>query len=186
VKSVKEFIALARARPDALTYASSGNGTITHLSGELFKLMTEVRMTHVPYKGEAASFPDVASGRIQFAYGSVGFYGRQLADGKVKLIAVASPSRLKDYPNLQTFAEAGYPDINLAGWGALFLPAGVPPAIVDRWSRELQRITALPEVQKRIIDKGFLPAIRRLVKAIPAERQTSPTRIEIMSLMSCS
>lgn len=157
VTTLADVVKLAKEKPGTLSFGSYGLGSAAHIIGAGLNRAAGIDITHVPYKGEAASFPDVASGRIQFAYGSVGFYGRQLADGKVKLIAVASPSRLQEYPNLQTFAEAGYPDINLAGWGALFLPAGAPPAIVDRWSREVQRITALPEVQKRIIDMGFLP-----------------------------
>jgi tripartite-type tricarboxylate transporter receptor subunit TctC len=155
--TLADVVKLAKEKPGTLSFGSYGLGSGAHVIGAGLNKAAGIDITHVPYKGEAASFPDLASGRVQFAYGSVGFYGRQLGDGKVKLIAVASPSRLKEYPDLQTFSEAGYPDINLAGWGALFLPAGAPAAIVDRWSREVQRITALPDVQKRIVDMGFLP-----------------------------
>jgi tripartite-type tricarboxylate transporter receptor subunit TctC len=80
-----------------------------------------------------------------------------LSEGRVKLIAVAAPKRLRDFPSVQTFAEAGFPEVNLAGWGALFLPAGTPSAIVDKWNAEVRRICALPDVQKRIFDMGFEP-----------------------------
>jgi tripartite-type tricarboxylate transporter receptor subunit TctC len=157
VATLADVVKLAKEKPGSLSFGSYGLGSGAHVIGAGLNKAAGIDITHVPYKGEAASFPDLASGRIQFAYGSVGFYGRQLSEGKIKLIVVASPSRLKEYPDVPTFAEAGYPDINLAGWGALFLPAGTPPAIVDKWSREVQRITQLPDVLKKIADMGFLP-----------------------------
>ncbi|MFT3820875.1 MAG: tripartite tricarboxylate transporter substrate binding protein [Rubrivivax sp.] len=155
--TLADVVKLAKEKPGTLSFGSYGLGSGAHVIGAGLNKAAGIDITHVPYKGEAASFPDLASGRIPFAYGSVGFYGRQLSEGKVKLIVVASPSRLKEYPDVPTFAEAGYPDINLAGWGALFLPAGTPPALVDKWSKEVQRITTMPDVQKKIADMGFLP-----------------------------
>lgn len=157
VKSLADVVRLAKEKPGGLTYGSYGLGSGGHIIGAGLNKAAGVDIAHVPYKGEAASFPDLVSGRIQLAYGSVGFYARQLSEGKVKLIAVASPTRLKDFPEVQTFAEAGYADINLAGWGAMFLPAGTPQAVVDKWSQEVQRITQMPDVQKKILDMGFLP-----------------------------
>lgn len=157
VKTLADVVKLAKEKPAGLTFGSYGLGSGGHIIGAGLNKAAGIDVAHVPYKGEAASFPDLASGRIQFAYGSVGFYGRQLSEGKVKLIAVASPARLKEYPDVPTFAEAGYPDINLAGWGALFLPAGTQQAIVDKWSQEVRRIAQLPDVQKRIADMGFIP-----------------------------
>ena len=157
VKTLADVVKLAKEKPGGLSYGSYGLGSGGHIIGAGLNKAAGIDITHVPYKGEAASFPDLASGRIQFAYGSVGFYGRQLSEGKVKLIVVASPARLKEYPDVPTFAEAGYPDINLAGWGALFLPAGTPQAIVDKWSQEVHRITQMPDVQKKIADMGFIP-----------------------------
>ena len=116
-----------------------------------------IQVNHIPYKGEAASFPDLVGGQLALAYGSVGFYARQLGAGKIKLLAVASPHRLKTFPSVQTFAEAGYPDVNLAGWGGMFLPAATPPAIVDKFMLEVRKIVAMPDVQARIYDMGFEP-----------------------------
>lgn len=157
VKTLADVVKLAKEKPGSLTFGSYGLGSGGHIIGAGLNKAAGIDIAHVPYKGEAASFPDLASGRIQFAYGSVGFYGRQLSEGKVKLIAVASSDRLKDYPEVQTFAEAGYPDINLAGWGGLFLPAGTSQAVVDKWSREIQRITLMPDVQNKIAEMGFVP-----------------------------
>lgn len=157
VKTLADVVKLAKEKPGSMSYGSYGLGSGGHILGAGLNKAAGVDIAHVPYKGEAASFPDLVSGRIQLAYGSVGFYARQLSEGKVKLIAVASPARLKDFPEVQTFAEAGYADINLAGWGALFLPAGTPQAVVDKWSQEVQRITQMPDVQKKIFDMGFLP-----------------------------
>jgi tripartite-type tricarboxylate transporter receptor subunit TctC len=157
VKTLADVVKLAKEKPGSMSYGSYGLGSGGHILGAGLNKAAGVDIAHVPYKGEAASFPDLVSGRIQLAYGSVGFYARQLSEGKVKLIAVASPARLKDFPEVQTFAEAGYADINLAGWGALFLPAGTPQAVVDKWSQEVQRITQMPDVQKKIFDMGFIP-----------------------------
>ena len=150
-------IKLAKASPGKLTFGSYGMGSGGHVIGEGLNKEAGVQIKHVAYKGEAPGFADLVNGSIELAYGSVGFYGRQLSGGKVKLIAVANPTRLKTYPNVPTFAEAGYPGVNLPGWGGVLLPAGTPPAIVEKFSKELQRITALPDVQAKIFEMGFEP-----------------------------
>ncbi len=155
--NLTEMVALAKAKPNTLTYGSYGVGSSGHIIGEGLANLAGIKTTHVPYRGEAASFPDLVSNQIQLAYGSVGFYARQIPTGKVKLIAVASPQRLKDFPDVPTFAEAGYEGVNLAGWGGMFLPAGTPQPVVDKWVQEVRRIAAMPDVQKRILDMGFIP-----------------------------
>lgn len=156
-KDLAELVALAKRKPGGMSFGSYGVGSGAHVIGAALNKAAGIEITHVPYKGEAASFPDLVSGQIQLAYGSVGFYARQVGGGRVKLVAVASPQRLKAYPNLQTFAEAGYPEVNLPGWGGMLLPAGTPPAIVDKMVREVQRIVALPDVQAKIIEMGYEP-----------------------------
>jgi tripartite-type tricarboxylate transporter receptor subunit TctC len=153
--SVAEVVKLAQAKPGTLSYGSYGVGSGGHIIGEGLNKAAGIRLNHVPYKGEAASFPDLVSGQLALAYGSVGFYANQLSAGKVKMIAVASPKRLKAFPNVPTFAEGGYPDVNLAGWGGVLLPAGTPPAIVEKFSAELRRIAALPDVQAKIAQMGY-------------------------------
>jgi tripartite-type tricarboxylate transporter receptor subunit TctC len=150
-------IRLAKQDPEKYTFGSYGVGSGAHLIGEGLNKAAGIRIKHAAYKGEAASFTDVASGDIALAYGSVGFYANQLSTGKVKLIAVASPRRLKTFPDLPTFAELGYPDINLPGWGAMFLPAGTPAPIVDKYVQEIRRIVAMPDIQARIYALGFEP-----------------------------
>jgi tripartite-type tricarboxylate transporter receptor subunit TctC len=150
-------IRLAKQDPEKYTFGSYGVGSGAHLIGEGLNKAAGIRIKHAAYKGEAASFTDVASGDIALAYGSVGFYANQLSTGKVKLIAVASPRRLKTFPDLPTFAELGYPDINLPGWGAMFLPAGTPAPIVDKYVQEIRRIVAMPDIQARIHALGFEP-----------------------------
>jgi tripartite-type tricarboxylate transporter receptor subunit TctC len=150
-------IRLAKQNPEKYTFGSYGVGSGAHLIGEGLNKAAGIRIKHAAYKGEAASFIDVASGEIALAYGSVGFYANQINSGKVKLIAVASPNRLKTFPDLPTFAELGYPDINLPGWGAMFLPAGTPAPIVEKYVQEIRRITAMPDVQAKIYQLGYEP-----------------------------
>ncbi len=152
-----ELVKLAKAKPKAYSFGSYGVGSGGHIIGEGLNKAAGIEIVHVPYKGEAAGFPDLVSNSIQLQYGSTGFFARQLSTGKIKLLAVASPKRLKDFPNVPTFAEAGFGDINLAGWGATFLPAGTPQPIIDKWSNELRQIVAMPDVQKKIYDMGFEP-----------------------------
>lgn len=151
-------IRLARQQPDKLSFGSYGMGSGGHLIGEGLNNLAGIRIKHIAYKGEAASFTDLVSGDIGLAYGSVGFYARQLSAGKVKLIAVASPQRLRNFPDVPTFSEAGFRDINLPGWGGMFLPAGAPAAIVDKYVREIRRIVVMPDVQAKIYEMGFEPA----------------------------
>ncbi|OUL99618.1 tripartite tricarboxylate transporter substrate binding protein [Variovorax sp. JS1663] len=150
-------VKLAKQDPEKYTFGSYGVGSGAHLIGEGLNKAAGIRIKHAAYKGEAASFTDVASGDIALAYGSVGFYANQIATGKVKLIAVAAPHRLKTFPDLPTFAELGYPDINLPGWGAMFLPAGTPAPIVDKYVQEIRRITAMPDVLAKIHQLGYEP-----------------------------
>jgi tripartite-type tricarboxylate transporter receptor subunit TctC len=157
VSDLAGVVRLAKQAPEKYTFGSYGVGSGAHLIGEGLNKAAGIRIKHAAYKGEAASFVDVASGDIALAYGSVGFYANQLATGKVKLIAVAAPHRLKTFPDLPTFAEAGYPDINLPGWGAMFLPAGTPAPIVEKYVQEIRRIVAMPDVQARIYALGYEP-----------------------------
>lgn len=150
-------IKLAKAAPGKLSFASYGTGSSAHLIGEGLNKAAGVQIKHVAYKGEVPGFTDLIGGQVELAYGTVGFYARQLSGGKVKLIAVANPQRLKAFPNLPTFAEAGYPDINLAGWGGLFLPAGTPAPIVTKFAEEIRRIVALPDVKAKILEMGAEP-----------------------------
>lgn len=153
--TMAEVVKLAKDKPGTLSFGSYGVGSGGHVIGEGLNKLAGIDIRHVPYKGEAAELPDLISGQIQLGYGSVGFFARQVPN--IKLIAVASPQRLKDFPDVPTFAEAGFADVNLPGWGGMFLPAGTPKPIVDKWVSEVRRIVAMPDVQKRILEMGFVP-----------------------------
>jgi tripartite-type tricarboxylate transporter receptor subunit TctC len=152
------IVKLAKAAPEKYTFGSYGMGSGGHVIGEGLNKAAAIRIKHAAYKGEAPALTDLINGSIELAYGSVGFYSRQLSGGKIKLVAVANPNRLKNFPNVPTFAEAGYPDVNLPGWGGILLPAGTPLPIVEKFSKEIQRIVTLPDVQSRILEMGFEPA----------------------------
>ena len=155
--AIDDLIKLAREKPGALSYRSYGTGGGGHIIGVGLNRAANTQMIHVPYKGEAASFPDLISGQITAAFGSTGFYTPHVAAGKVRLLAVASPMRLKRFPNVPTFAEAGYPGVNLPGWTGVFLPAGTPPAIVNKFSQEIRNALVMPDVQNRLLDFGYEP-----------------------------
>lgn len=157
VDAVAGLIQRAREQDGQLSYGSSGIGSSGHLMGASLARLGGVKMIHVPYKGESASFTDLASGRLSAHFGSIGFYGPQAQAGKVKILAVASQQRLQRHPAIPTLAEAGYGGANLAGWAAIFLPAGTPPAIVQKMSEGLQKVLALPDLQNAILDIGFEP-----------------------------
>lgn len=151
------LVALARQQPDKLSFGSYGMGSGGHLIGEGLNKAAGIQIRHVAYKGEANSFTDLVSGEIALAYGSVGFYARQLGANKVKLIAVASSQRLKHFPSVPTFAEAGFPEISLPGWGGMFLPAATPAPIVEKFVREVRKVVAMPDVQAKLYDMGYEP-----------------------------
>lgn len=154
---LKGVVKLAQQAPDKLSFGSYGVGSGGHIIGEGLNKAAGIRIKHLAYKGEAASFIDLVGGDIDLAYGSVGFYARQLSGGKVKLISVASARRLKQFPDVPTFAEAGFPEINLPGWGAVFLPANTPAPVVEKFSNEIRKIVAMPDVQAKIYEMGFEP-----------------------------
>jgi tripartite-type tricarboxylate transporter receptor subunit TctC len=157
VNSLAELVALAKAKPKTLSFGSYGTGSGGHIIGAGLNRAAGIDLTHVPYKGEAPAVTDMMSGQVSSAYGSVGYVARQVGSGKVKLLAVASLERLKAFPDVPTFAEAGYPGINLPGWGGLFLPAGTPPAIVAKFNQEVLKALRLPEISDRILAMGFVP-----------------------------
>jgi tripartite-type tricarboxylate transporter receptor subunit TctC len=129
-KSVPELIALAKANPGRLDYASYGNGSINHLVAELFASMAAIEVTHVPYKGSAPAMGDLVGGRVQYTFDGPAALG-QVKGGKVKLLAVTSKNRWSVFPDVPTIAESGVPGFSAITWFGLFAPAGTPQAIVD-------------------------------------------------------
>ncbi len=157
VKSVREFIAYAKANPGKLSYGSPGNGSTAHLSMELFKSMTGTNLVHIPYKGSAGVLTDVMGGQIAATIDNMPPYLPQVKAGKIRARAVSPARRVAAVPDLPTIAEAGVPGYDSGAWFGLLAPAGTPKAIVDKLSAETARILKLPDVSKRISEQGAEP-----------------------------
>jgi tripartite-type tricarboxylate transporter receptor subunit TctC len=160
-KTLKEFIDYARANPTKLSYGSAGAGTMTNLSGELFKELIGAKdITHIPYKGSAPGVTDLASGHIPMMTPNVGGPLLQFhANGKVRILAVAANKRLQAAPDIPTAIEAGLPGMVAANFNGLFAPAGVPKDIINALADETRAAMADPEIQKLMITSGFEPVL---------------------------
>ncbi|MSQ50609.1 MAG: tripartite tricarboxylate transporter substrate binding protein [Betaproteobacteria bacterium] len=156
VKTVKEFVALAKSKPGQFNYASVGEGSLSHLGGLIFSDMTGTQFTHVPYKGSSQSVLDVVAGRVQFLFTSISTTQALHRDGKLRIIAVAGP-RQAVLPDVPTMAEAGLPDYKLYFWLATFMPAGTPGDIVSRVNRDTNAVVESEKTSKLLNDAGFLP-----------------------------
>jgi tripartite-type tricarboxylate transporter receptor subunit TctC len=154
VNSLVELVALAKAKPGKLSYASSGNGTSTHLAAEMFKATAGIDMVHVPYKGSAPAVADVIAGQVPVIVDSVASSAAQVKAGKLKALATTSPSRLAVLPELPTVAESGYPGFQSTAWVGLLAPAGTPKAIIDQIHAAVVKVMALPETRERMAGFG--------------------------------
>ena len=154
-RTVKDIVAAAKAKPGDITFASAGQGTSQHLSGEVFRLMTGADLTHVPYKGSAPAIQDVMGGQVPMSFETVTVALPQIKAGKVKAVAVTSARRSAQLPDVPTLAEAGVPGFDVSSWQALYLPAGTPPAIVAKLNAEVQKIAAQPEMKARMESLGL-------------------------------
>lgn len=156
VKSVKELIALAKARPDQLNYGSGGNGAPGHLAGELFKMLTGIKMVHVPYKG-ALSMVGLLNGDHAVEFNNLITVGAHIHSGKVRVLAVGSARRSPLMPELPTMMEAGVPGYEKVQWFGVLAPAGTPQPIISKLNAEMVRALRLPDVTKRLRDLGSEP-----------------------------
>jgi tripartite-type tricarboxylate transporter receptor subunit TctC len=154
VSSVKDLIALARAKPGAVTYASSGTGGIFHLGSELLCVLAGVQMTHVPYKGVADGYPAVISGQVNWIFGSPISAQPFMKAGRLKGIAVTSATRSKALPDLPTVAESGVPGYEVVAWFGLFAPARVPGPIIEKLYGEAAKAVRAPELERRMAVEG--------------------------------
>lgn len=154
VNSLAELVTLAKATPGKLSYASSGNGTSTHLAAEMFKATAGIDMVHVPYKGSAPAVADVIAGQVPVLVDSVASSAAQVKAGKLKALATTSPRRLTVLPELPTVAEAGYPGFQSTAWVGLLAPAGTPKAIIDQINAAVLKVMALPETRERMAGFG--------------------------------
>ncbi|MGZ8211354.1 MAG: tripartite tricarboxylate transporter substrate binding protein [Burkholderiales bacterium] len=156
-KSVKEFIALAKANPKTLTYGSPGLGSGSHLVAEFFGLATGTQMIHVPYKGSSLAVTDLIAGQINFTYGTILAMAPHVRSGKLRGLAVSSAKRSSVMPEVPTIAEAGVPRFDATSWNGVLVPSGVPRPIVDRIHSSVVRALHTPEVRERLTGDGAEP-----------------------------
>lgn len=155
--SVAQVIAELKAKPDGLTYGTAGSGTSQHLSGQLFQTITQTRMRQITYKGGSQAMVDLVGGQIDMVFETVAA-ARPMIDAKrVKVLGVTSTRPLASLPGVPTLAEAGAPSFEMQSWQGVFAPAGTPRPVVDRLSREIAAIVALPAVQERLRNLGVEP-----------------------------
>jgi tripartite-type tricarboxylate transporter receptor subunit TctC len=155
VKNLKEFIALAKSKPGAITVASAGNGTTQHLGAELFKLMTHTQMLHVPYKGSGPAVTDVIGGQVQATFETGPAALTQVKAGRLRAIATATKERM--LPDVPTASEAGLPGFEVAATYGVLAPSGTPKAIVARLNGEIGKILQMPDVRAKFEEQGVIP-----------------------------
>jgi tripartite-type tricarboxylate transporter receptor subunit TctC len=152
--SVKELIALAKAKPDALTYASQGVGSSGHITGEQFKQIAGIDILHVPYKGAAPATQDLLGGQVSMLFDVVPFALANIRAGKVRALGIATRERAAVLPDVPTMAEAGVPGMEGGAWFALYAPAGTPKPVIEFLNREANRIFSEPEFRSRMQAQG--------------------------------
>lgn len=153
-KTVGELVAMAKAEPGKLSYASSGNGSAQHLAAELFKMRTGTDIQHVPYKGGSLAVADVAAGHVPFYFGNMSSALPQARAGRVRALAVTSPRRSPAAPDVPTMAEAGVTGCEISEWNALLAPAGTPSAVIARLHGDVAKILAAEEMKAKFADLG--------------------------------
>jgi len=154
-KSVPELIALLKANPGKYSFASSGNGTSQHLSGELFKSMSGTEMQHIPYKGSPPALQDVVGGQVTMTFDNITTAWTLAKAGKLRALAVTTASRSAVAPDVPTLAESGLAGFEVSSWQGVFAPAGTPPDIVRRLNAEIVKILNTPDVKEKLVSLGL-------------------------------
>jgi tripartite-type tricarboxylate transporter receptor subunit TctC len=158
-KDLAEFIALARAKPDALTYASSGNGSVNHLLGEMLKSEADIKMLHVPYRGVAPAITDVIGGQVDSAFSSIPSVLQMIQSGNVRALAVSSARRVAIAPEIPTIAESGFPGFDVNPWWGILAPAGADMAIVRKINGDVDSILRTKDMIDFLAAQGAEPLI---------------------------
>jgi len=166
IHSVAELIALAKKKPNELTFSSSGNGTSTHLSGALFNSLAGVQITHVPYKGVPPAITDVMGGQVTLMFASASIVSPYIKSGRLKGLAVTGTKRLPIFPDIPTVSEAGLPGFEAISWTGLMAPAGTPPEIIAKLHAGVVATLTSPQVRSSMEGQGF-----EVVAGTPAEMQ---------------
>jgi len=154
-KTVKDLAAAAKAKPGSVAFASAGQGSSQHMSGELFKQLAGAELTHIPYKGSAPAIQDVIGGQVPMSFETVTVALPHIQSGKVRALAVTSAKRSPALPDTPTLQEAGVKGFDVASWQAIYAPAGTPPAIVQRLNAEIEKIVAMPDVKAKFETLGL-------------------------------
>lgn len=177
VNNVKEFVAAAKATPDKYSYASFGAGTTSHFTAEIILQAIGARLMHVPYKGSAPAMTDLMGGQVPFSVDTVTAAIPQIKAGKVKAIAVTTTTRSSQLPDVPTFAEAGYKDVNADTWIMVVGPKGMPPAVLAKLEQALATVGSEPAFKKSLLEQGAEPtlpssaaAIAQIEKELPLMR----------------
>jgi tripartite-type tricarboxylate transporter receptor subunit TctC len=157
VNTVAELVAMAKAKPDQITYGTSSIGGPTHLLAELFNNVAAIKTRHIPYKGGAPAVVDLMGGHIHFFFSNPSNVATQIRTGRLKALAVTGQTRVGAFPDAPTFAEAGMPAMTLTNWQGLGGPAGIPKPIIDKMSAEIRKLAALPDTKDKLATQGFEP-----------------------------
>ncbi len=152
--NVKELIALAKAKPKEINFASAGNGTASHLFAENLKVMAGIDIVHIPYKGTAPALVDLMSGAVHVIFEPMGTMLPHIRSGKLKSLGITTAKRVQAAPDIPTIAESGLPGFDMSTWYGILVPAGTPPAVIKKLHGELVRITRLPEMKERLTAQG--------------------------------
>lgn len=156
-KSVKELIALARAKPGVLNFASAGNGNATHLAGELFKSLAKIDIVHVPYKGSGPALTDLIGGQVSLMFSNLTAAFPHMKSGKLRALAVTGALRSTAVPELPTMIEAGVPGYVVTSWFGVLAPAGIPPDLVSLLNIKLRQVMRAPDMKDRLAAEGAEP-----------------------------
>jgi tripartite-type tricarboxylate transporter receptor subunit TctC len=151
---VRDLVALARARPGSINYASTGNGTLPHLAAEFLRLRASIDIVHVPYKGSAPAITDLLGGQVEMFFANMLSAMPHITSGRLRAVAVSSAKRSAVLPSVPTMIEAGYPDFEASTWFGLLTPSGVPAEIVQRLHAEVVKLLAGRELQQRLASEG--------------------------------
>jgi tripartite-type tricarboxylate transporter receptor subunit TctC len=158
-KSLKEFIAYAKANPDKMTYGSAGNGSVNHLLGEMLKTEADIKLVHVPYKGAPAAIGDVMGGHIDAAFASMPSVISSVQSGVVRALAVSSANRVAVAPEVPSIAESGFPDFDVNPWWGILAPTGLDPAIAKKINTDVSEILKTQDMQDVLAKQGATPLI---------------------------
>jgi tripartite-type tricarboxylate transporter receptor subunit TctC len=157
-RTVKEFIALAKAQPGQINFASSGSGTSIHMSGELFKMLTGVKIVHIPYKGSAQALTDLMAGQVSVMWDNLPASMPYIKAGRLRAIAITTATRYPGLPDLPTVAESGVPGYEASAWFGIVAPAAMPREAIQRLNAEVNRAVVLADMKERFAQQGATPA----------------------------